>query len=195
MTRVPTTFALTVVVWMIINCCCSSVNAHSVGFSVDLIHREYSSNSPSYNPREVPSERVRNVINRSLGRMTRFASMLHVDFDYSFAPTSPVGDIVAPLVLAGDGEYLMNISLGSPPFSILAIADTVSDITWTQCLPCTNCYEQDALIFDPRFSSTYKLVSCSSTTCNSLAHEGSFWSPEGNDTCQYRLTYGDDTHA
>ncbi|CAN1270877.1 Aspartic proteinase CDR1, partial [Linum perenne] len=24
---------------------------------------------------------------------------------------------------------------------------------------------------------------------------GSFCSPEGNDTCQYRLTYGDDTHA
>ncbi|CAN1245125.1 Aspartic proteinase CDR1 [Linum grandiflorum] len=56
----------------------------------------------------------------------------------------------------------MNISLGTPPFSIVAIADTGSDIIWTQCKPCVGCYKQDAPLFDPKSSSTYKTVSCSS---------------------------------
>ncbi|CAN1233744.1 Aspartic proteinase CDR1 [Linum perenne] len=64
----------------------------------------------------------------------------------------------------------MNITLGTPPFPILAIADTGSDIIWTQCKPCSNCYEQNAPLFDPASSSTYQTVSCSSDTCASLDH-------------------------
>ncbi|CAN1233690.1 Aspartic proteinase CDR1 [Linum perenne] len=62
----------------------------------------------------------------------------------------------------------MNISLGTPPVQILAIADTGSDNIWTQCKPCTNCYVHNAPLFDPASSSTYKTVPCSSKVCSSF---------------------------
>ncbi|CAN0829692.1 Aspartic proteinase CDR1 [Linum grandiflorum] len=124
----------------------SFVNARSNGFSIDLMHRD-SSDSPFYNPRETPSERIGNAIRRTMSRVNRFTSRNYSEL------SSPI----APLI-ANDGEYLMNISLGSPPFPVLAIADTGSDIIWTQCQPCTDCYKQDAPIFDPKLSSTYRPV-------------------------------------
>ncbi|CAN1271770.1 Aspartic proteinase CDR1 [Linum perenne] len=134
------------------------VDANNEGFSVGLIHRD-SSSSPFYNPSETQAERVGNAVRRSVSRVTRFANIVNDDSpNLNFAPTSPVDPLVA-----GNGEYLMNISLGSPPFSILAIADTGSDVMWTQCKPCRNCYKQDAPVFDPKFSTTYRPVSCSYT--------------------------------
>ncbi|CAN1233768.1 Aspartic proteinase CDR1 [Linum perenne] len=56
----------------------------------------------------------------------------------------------------------MNISIGTPPFQILGILDTGSDITWTQCKPCSKCYTQKGALFNPTFSTTYKTVSCPS---------------------------------
>ncbi|CAN0829706.1 Aspartic proteinase CDR1 [Linum grandiflorum] len=144
------------------------------------MHRD-SSDSPFYNPRETPSERIGNAIRRTMSRVNRFTR------NYSEL-SSPI----APLI-ANDGEYLMNISLGSPPFPVLAIADTGSDIIWTQCQPCTDCYKQDAPIFDPKLSSTYRPVPCYSSTCLSLVGEGSFCSQD--DICQYQVGYGDGSHT
>ncbi|CAN1271767.1 Aspartic proteinase CDR1 [Linum perenne] len=152
------------------------VDANNEGFSVGLIHRD-SSSSPFYNPSETQAERVGNAVRRSVSRVTRFANIVNA--------TSPVDPLVA-----GNGEYLMNISLGSPPFSILAIADTGSDVMWTQCKPCRNCYKQDAPVFDPKFSTTYRPVSCSSAACTTLSGEGSFC-PAHGDICQYEASYGD----
>ncbi|CAN0829702.1 Aspartic proteinase CDR1 [Linum grandiflorum] len=151
------------------------------GFSVDMIHRD-SCSSPFYNPRETQSERVANVVRRSVGRVARF----------TVAPNSPP-DVVAPLI-ASDGEYLMNISLGLPPFPVLAITDTGSDIIWTQCKPCIDCYKQDAPVYDPKFSSTYRPVPCSSKACALLADDGGFCQSHG-DICQYQATYGDGSHT
>ncbi|CAN1271771.1 Aspartic proteinase CDR1 [Linum perenne] len=161
------------------------VDANNEGFSVGLIHRD-SSSSPFYNPSETQAERVGNAVRRSVSRVTRFANIVNDDSpNLNFAPTSPVDPLVA-----GNGEYLMNISLGSPPFSILAIADTGSDVMWTQCKPCRNCYKQDAPVFDPKFSTTYRPVSCSSAACTTLSGEGSFC-PAHGDICQYEASYGD----
>ncbi|CAN0829690.1 Aspartic proteinase CDR1 [Linum grandiflorum] len=160
----------------------SFVNARSNGFSIDLMHRD-SSDSPFYNPRETPSERIGNAIRRTMSRVNRFTSRNYSEL------SSPI----APLI-ANDGEYLMNISLGSPPFPVLAIADTGSDIIWTQCQPCTDCYKQDAPIFDPKLSSTYRPVPCYSSTCLSLVGEGSFCSQDGH-SCQYQVKYGDHSHT
>ncbi|CAN1245813.1 Aspartic proteinase CDR1 [Linum grandiflorum] len=143
------------------------------------MHRD-SSDSPFYNPRETPSERIGNAIRRTMSRVNRFTSMVHPNF----APTSPIA-----LFIAIDGEYLMNISLGSPPFPVLAIADTGSDIIWTQCKPCIDCYKQNDPVFDPRFSSTYRPVPCASKKCTSLTDESH------GDICQYQATYGDGSHT
>ncbi|CAN1176518.1 Aspartic proteinase CDR1 [Linum perenne] len=76
----------------------------------------------------------------------------------------------------------MNISLGTPPVQILAIADTGSDNICTQCKPCTNCFVQNAPLFNPASSSTYKTVSCSSKVCSSF---------QNNDTiCHFDAEYG-----
>ncbi|KAF5204699.1 Aspartic proteinase cdr1 [Thalictrum thalictroides] len=78
---------------------------------------------------------------------------------------------VQPIVTPDRGEYLMNISIGTPPVEFLGVVDSGSDIIWTQCEPCEYCFNQTIPIFNPNESSTYKDLSCSSIPCKSL--EGS----------------------
>ncbi|CAI0432883.1 unnamed protein product [Linum tenue] len=165
------------------------VDAQSGGFSINLVHRD-SESSPFYNPKETPARRVGNAGRRSIGRVHRFSHMLHLNSSRSISdPSDPDAQLTA-----NNGEYLVNISLGTPPFPIVAIADTGSDIIWTQCKPCTDCYKQDAPLFDPKSSSSYRTVSCSSNACNSLQSEGSSCSSDGS-VCEYQVSYGDQSHT
>ncbi|CAJ1926790.1 unnamed protein product [Sphenostylis stenocarpa] len=66
------------------------------------------------------------------------------------------------------GEYLMELSIGTPPFKIYGIADTGSDLIWTQCVPCNNCYKQLNPMFNPQKSSSYSNISCDSNLCHEL---------------------------
>ena len=91
----------------------------------------------------------------------------------------------------GGGEYLMKVSLGTPPVELLGIADTGSDLTWTQCLPCTQCYKQTLPLFDPRRSSSYKTISCDSDSCNELPRQGCSL----KNTCVYSYGYGDRSYT
>ncbi|CAI0422734.1 unnamed protein product [Linum tenue] len=154
------------------------VNAEAAGgFTVDLVHRD-SSSSPFYDPLETPAQRIRNSLKRSFSRAQRFSR----------------GGADSPLA-ASDGEYLMNISLGTPPFPIVAIADTGSDLIWTQCKPCTNCYKQNAAVFSPNSSSTYKTVPCQSSACDSLQIEVGSYCSSNDGVCQYEASYGDQSHT
>ncbi|XP_019099461.1 PREDICTED: aspartic proteinase CDR1-like [Camelina sativa] len=76
-------------------------------------------------------------------------------------------------------EYLMKLQIGTPPFEIEAVLDTGSELVWTQCLPCTNCYDQYAPIFDPSQSSTFK-----EKRCNTHDH-----------SCPYDLVYADGSYT
>ncbi|PKI65658.1 hypothetical protein CRG98_013953 [Punica granatum] len=67
--------------------------------------------------------------------------------------------------LSGDGEYLLNISIGTPPIQLISIMDTGSDLTWTQCKYCTRCFSLQTPLFNPNKSSTYASVSCNSKEC------------------------------
>ncbi|CAN1176514.1 Aspartic proteinase CDR1 [Linum perenne] len=125
------------------------------GFSVQLIHRD-SPVSPFYNPHLSPSQRLGNALKRSVNRLHHFSSTTTNSILSAQSQVTP-----------DNGEYLMNISLGTPPVQILAIADTGSDNICTQCKPCTNCFVQNAPLFNPASSSTYKTVSCSSKVCSS----------------------------
>ncbi|CAN1120342.1 Aspartic proteinase CDR1 [Linum perenne] len=148
------------------------------GFSMDLIHRD-SSNSPFYNPQETPAQRINNAARRSIAKVHCFSNELN-------DPNAPI--------IANNGEYLVNISLGTPPFPIVAIADIGSDIIWTQYKSCNNCYKQDVPMFDPKSSTTYRTVSCSTDACNSLQSEGSSCS-SNEKVCQYQVSYGDQSHT
>lgn len=73
----------------------------------------------------------------------------------------------APLVPRG-GEYLVKLGIGTPQHYFSAAIDTASDLVWLQCQPCVSCYRQLDPIFNPRLSSSYAVVPCSSDTCSQL---------------------------
>ncbi|KAE8687331.1 putative aspartic protease [Hibiscus syriacus] len=150
------------------------IDAHNGGFSVELIHRD-SVKSPFYNPSETASDRITNALRRSFNRVNHFK------------PSSVSTKTVEADIIVNSGEYLMNISIGTPGFDIVAIADTGSDLIWTQCKPCSQCFTQEAPLFDPSKSSTYRKLSCSASQCGSFQQS----SCSTDDTCQYSVGYGD----
>ncbi|XP_057969450.1 aspartic proteinase CDR1-like [Malania oleifera] len=151
------------------------------GFSIDLISRD-SPRSPFYNPSETHFGRLRNALRRSINRANRFT----VAASSREAATS--GGLTQ--VTVNNGEYLLNISIGTPPTEILGIADTGSDLIWTQCTPCSTCYKQNAPLFNPRRSSTYTPLACSSDACTSFDEAQC-----SSSQCQYRVQYGDRSYS
>ncbi|PHT95941.1 hypothetical protein T459_03823 [Capsicum annuum] len=132
-------------------CYCKSVN----GFTVDLIHRD-SALSPFYNPSSTPYERLQNAFHQSFSR----ASFFNKNSIKSIQST----------VKPSDGAFLMKISIGTPPVDTLVTLDTGSDLSWIQCEPCVNCFQQSSTpIFNPKNSSTYATVDCENLFCQSLA--------------------------
>jgi hypothetical protein len=142
------------------------------GFTVDLIHRD-STISPFYNSSQTRFDRMYNVFSRSVSRANRMSLESKSSFQSN--------------IIAGDGEYLMKISLGTPAIEVLGIVDTGSDVVWTQCEPCENCYKQNLPLFDPQQSSTYRNLSCKSYTCKALE---TLSGCTDQNTCQYSIPYG-----
>ncbi|KAJ9185676.1 hypothetical protein P3X46_005276 [Hevea brasiliensis] len=148
----------------------------SQGFSVELINRD-SPNSPFYNPEETRTQRLANAFRRSISRV------------HHFSPESQISTKAAESdVFSNQGDYLMRISIGTPPFEILAIADTGSDLIWTQCEPCSNCYQQNVPLFNPKSSSTYRDFSCSSRQCTTTSGTKDC---DSDGICHYEASYGD----
>ncbi|KAK4416651.1 Aspartic proteinase nepenthesin-1 [Sesamum alatum] len=104
------------------------------------------------------------------------------------AQTSKV-NIEAP-IHPGNGDYLIDLSIGTPPLSYRAILDTGSDITWTQCLPCQNCFDQPTPIFNPKNSRTFAKVPSSSKLCKELPG-----SRRNRGKCEYKCEYGDTSYV
>ncbi|XVF56692.1 hypothetical protein PTKIN_Ptkin06aG0141100 [Pterospermum kingtungense] len=170
-------FSLVLVILSLSNLCL--VDAQKGGFSVELIHRD-SLKSPLYNPSETLSDRVTNSLRRSFSRVHRFK------------PTSVSTKAAEADITVNSGEYLMNISIGTPAFDIVAIADTGSDLIWTQCKPCSQCFKHDNPLFDPSNSSTYKKISCTASQCDGI---GGGNSCSSSNYCQYSVTYGDQSYS
>lgn len=100
--------------------------------------------------------------------------------------TVPSKGIQAP-VFPGDGEFLMNFTIGSLDVPVSAIMDTGSDLIWTQCMPCTKCFDQPTPIFNPVKSSSLSNISCSNELCTDT---GVFKCDNG---CNYLYRYGDES--
>ncbi|KAK4253527.1 hypothetical protein QN277_010188 [Acacia crassicarpa] len=167
-----------------------SVNSNATkGFSIDLVHRD-SPLSPFYNSSMTHSERVQNAVLRSMSRANRFGQ------SSSMAETS---ELVETDIIPNDANYLMKISVGTPPVERLAIADTGSDLIWFQCSPCPQCYPQNEQLFDPKSSSTYASLSCGSEQCKSLPQftvQGQSYPNCGtSNECMHFYSYGDGSHS
>lgn len=150
----------------------SLVNADISGFTVELIHRD-SPNSPLFNPSETPCQHLTHSLQCSIRRANQFNQVL----------TSP--STAQSTLSFGDGDYFMKLSIGTPPVEIFAAADTASNVIWAQCKSCTICNKQNAPVFDPNASLTYKRVPCNSSLCKSLI----IHSCQSN-ICQYSCPFG-----
>ncbi|CAK7354034.1 unnamed protein product [Dovyalis caffra] len=86
--------------------------------------------------------------------------------------------------------YVATVGLGTPKKDFTLLFDTGSDLTWTQCQPCSKaCFPQKEEKFDPTKSSSYKNVSCSSKLCNLIGKETAQGCSSSN-TCLYGVQYG-----
>ncbi|XP_030963042.1 aspartic proteinase CDR1-like [Quercus lobata] len=165
---------------IILLCCFTLIEALNGGFSVDLIYRD-SLDSPFYNAFETHSQRVAKALRRSINHVNHFK------------PSSSVSPNLAQTdIISNSGEYLIKYSVGTPLVAILGIADTGSDLIWLQCKPCPECYNQAAPFFDPKMSTTYKSVSCTSSQCESVGNTSC--SNDGT-SCQYSVSYDDQSFS
>ncbi|MCO5612557.1 hypothetical protein L7F22_066825 [Adiantum nelumboides] len=94
------------------------------------------------------------------------------------------GENVVAQVSTDGGEFFTTMRVGYRDFQL--VMDTGSDLVWLQCLPCQSCYTQTDPLFDPRASSTFVALNCTSTRC-----------PQRDimtcrdQVCVYEQTYGD----
>ncbi|KAL1215317.1 Aspartic proteinase nepenthesin-2 [Cardamine amara subsp. amara] len=148
------------------------------GFRFSLQHVDYGKNLTKI-------QKIQRGINRGFHRLNRLGVVAvlavasgHDDNKNIKAPTH-----------VGSGEFLMELSIGKPAVKYSAIVDTGSDLIWTQCKPCIDCFDQPTPLFDPTKSSSYSRVGCSSGLCNALPR--SHCDEDDKDTCEYLYTYGD----
>ncbi|KAM3380326.1 protein ASPARTIC PROTEASE IN GUARD CELL 1-like [Capsicum galapagoense] len=86
----------------------------------------------------------------------------------------------------GSGEYFTRLGLGEPAKEFYMVLDTGSDITWVQCEPCSDCYQQSDPIYNPSGSSTYSRLSCDAAQCSALDVSAC-----STQSCLYQVSYGD----
>ncbi|XP_040383630.1 aspartic proteinase CDR1-like [Oryza brachyantha] len=157
------------------------------GFSVEFVHRD-SPGSPFRDPALTAHGRVLAAARRSVARAVALAG--------SSSAGGGAADDVVSKVVSRSFEYLMAVNVGSPPRSMLAIADTGSDLVWVKCKKRSNdtsapASSAAAVQFDPSRSSTYGRVGCQSDACEALGHA----SCDDNANCLYLYAYGDGSNT
>ncbi|KAK9265549.1 hypothetical protein L1049_009307 [Liquidambar formosana] len=141
------------------------------GFTLKLIPRD-----PSFVENITELERIEKLVEFTKARVHHFKSIstknatmdpsnirYHVSHDSSF--------------------YMVQAYLGAPPKEKMLLLDTGSSLTWTQCEPCTNCFPQQAPLFKPSDSSTYRNLPCEHPLCHRFYRCV-------NNQCVYDISYG-----
>lgn len=130
-------------------------------------------------------ELVRRMAHRSRERRRRLLSL---------AQNAPP---VRARVRAGLGggivtnEYLVHLAVGTPPRPVALTLDTGSDLVWTQCAPCRDCFAQGLPLLDPAASSSYAPLPCDGD-CRALPFTScGGGGGEKNGSCVYAYRYGD----
>ncbi|KAG2612968.1 aspartic proteinase nepenthesin-1-like [Panicum virgatum] len=96
-----------------------------------------------------------------------------------------------PLRMDSDGgAYDMDLSIGTPPQNLTALADTGSDLIWTKCGACASCAPRGTPSFFPDRSSTFSKLPCSDRLCGALKSERLATCPAGGAECDYTYSYG-----
>ncbi|XP_052162846.1 aspartic proteinase nepenthesin-1-like [Oryza glaberrima] len=176
--------SLRVIVVLVCATAIAVVDAAAGGVRVGLtrIHSE---------PGVTASQFVRDALRRDMHRRARFGRELASS---SSSSSSPAGTVSAPTRkdLPNGGEYIMTLAIGTPPLPYPAIADTGSDLVWTQCAPCgKRCFKQPSPLYNPSSSPTFRVLPCGSALnlCAAEARLAGATPPPGC-ACRYNQTYG-----
>lgn len=171
-------------------------------WSIPLVHRDavkgHGNNNLSY------ADRMLQRLKRDAARVGAINSKLELAVkgikrsslkpDSSSPSIMSESDFESPVVSGmdqGSGEYFSKIGVGSPQRDQLMVLDTGSDVSWIQCEPCSDCYQQADAIYNPALSSTFKYVGCQEKLCQELDVQGC--SRSGN--CYYQVSYGDGSYT
>ncbi|KAL4203483.1 hypothetical protein AMTRI_Chr01g128170 [Amborella trichopoda] len=158
----------------------SNPSPNPTSFRADLHHRD-SVYSPLHDPSASPYALRRLAIERSISRH----NALQWAISSKYSPSGLKTEIKRTV-----GEYLMNITLGTPPQPFWLSFDTGSDVLWTQCEPCEDCFEQDEEKFDPEHSCSYVAINNTAPLCQAY-HQGT---PTEN-PCPYEVSYSDNSKS
>jgi hypothetical protein len=91
----------------------------------------------------------------------------------------------------GTNNYVVTVGLGTPARYFTVEFDTGSDLSWVQCKPCDDCYEQHDPLFDPAKSPTFSTVPSGARECRELGSLRSGSSSGGR--CMYEVVYADES--
>ncbi|XP_048323928.2 aspartic proteinase 36 [Ziziphus jujuba] len=98
-------------------------------------------------------------------------------------------------MLTDVGLYFAKLRIGSPPKDYYVQVDTGSDILWVNCIDCQKCPTKshlgiDLTLYDPKSSSTSKLVTCDQEFCIST-YDGPLPGCRPELRCKYNVVYAD----
>ncbi|WP_411024826.1 pepsin-like aspartyl protease, partial [Salmonella sp. s57610] len=115
-----------------------------------LLHKPHSNDYESL---------TRNRLARDSARVHSILSHLELTLTGSTATSSVLkpNGFETPLTSGagqGSGEYFARLAVGYPPREYYLVTDTGSDVSWLQCSPCSECYQQSDPIFNPSASSS-----------------------------------------
>lgn len=177
-------------------------SGNSSDLSLTLHSRDFLSTTPHKNYKTLTLARLRRDSARVSAITARAAlavngisrSDLKPLFDPAMTTTAATGDdLQGPIVSGtsqGSGEYFSRVGVGRPAKPLFLVVDTGSDVTWIQCEPCAECYQQTGDIFNPSLSSTYSPLTCESESCRALDVSAC-----RNSSCLYQVSYGDGSYT
>ncbi|PWZ36743.1 Aspartic proteinase nepenthesin-1 [Zea mays] len=174
--------SLAVLVFLVV-CATLASGAASVRVGLTRIHSDPDTTAPQF---------VRDALRRDMHRQRSrsFGRDRDRELAESDGRTSTTVSARTRKDLPNGGEYLMTLAIGTPPLPYAAVADTGSDLIWTQCAPCgTQCFEQPAPLYNPASSTTFSVLPCNSSLSMCAGALAGAAPPPGC-ACMYYQTYG-----
>ncbi|KAF7080111.1 hypothetical protein CFC21_084240 [Triticum aestivum] len=171
---------------------CSPVSAPSdLPFSAVLTHDDSRIASLAARLAKAPSS------SSSARPTVTVASLYRANDEVDGVAASLASVPLTPGTSYGVGNYVTRMGLGTPAKPYIMVVDTGSSLTWLQCSPCrVSCHRQSGPVFDPKTSSSYAAVSCSTPQCNDLST--ATLNPaacSSSDVCIYQASYGDSSFS
>ncbi|KAK1580979.1 hypothetical protein Q3G72_001854 [Acer saccharum] len=153
--------------------------AKSFNFNLKIVHRD-SPESPVYPGNLTFVEKIQRYIGFSEARASYLMSSISTHNNSAMHPSAKARTEVMP----NGAIYMVKIGIGVLGTGYWLILNTGSDLTWIQCKPCLSCYDQVDPIFDPKYSSSFRNLSCTKEiSCHPYFCK--------DRQCFYGISYGD----